>query len=180
MDFTDYSTVRIAPDLVNSLGSPSGTETLADTDQLREFLIEHEVDPPGHLTASDLDSMRALRATVRQVFEAENESSAAEIINRLIHDAKTSPYLTDHDGHWHMHYTSMQAPISDRIGAICGMVLAAVVERYGIERLGICAAEDCGDVFIDTSRNRSKRFCNDTCSSRTNVAAYRARNKAAT
>jgi predicted RNA-binding Zn ribbon-like protein len=180
VDFTDYSTVKIAPDLVNSLSSPSGTETMVDADTLREFLVEHEVDPPARLTDSDVDSMRKLRATVRKVFEAPDENSAAVIINRLIQDAKTSPYLTDHDGHWHMHYTSMQAPISDRIGAICGMVLAAVVERYGIERLGICAAEDCGDVFIDTSRNRSKRFCNDTCSSRTNVAAYRARNKAAT
>jgi predicted RNA-binding Zn ribbon-like protein len=180
VDFTDYSTVRIAPDLVNSLGSPSGTESLGDPEALRAFLVEHEVDPPSRLTMADVTSMQAVRSDVRKVFEAADESSAAKVINDLIRDAKTSPYLTDHDGHWHMHYTSMNAPIADRIGAICGMVLAAVVERYGIERLGTCAADNCGDVFIDTSRNRSKRFCDDTCSSRTNVAAYRARHRAQT
>ena len=39
-------------------------------------------------------------------------------------------------------------------------------------------AEDCQDVFVDTSPNRSRRYCSDRCSSRANVAAYRARRRA--
>ncbi|MEO7071362.1 MAG: CGNR zinc finger domain-containing protein, partial [Nostocoides sp.] len=35
--------------------------------------------------------------------------------------------------------------------------------------------EDCDDVFVDLSRNRSKRFCDAICGNRENVAAYRAR-----
>ena len=33
--------------------------------------------------------------------------------------------------------------------------------------------------FVDTSPNRSRRYCSDRCSSRANVAAYRARQRAA-
>ena len=33
------------------------------------------------------------------------------------------------------------------------------------------------EVFIDTSTNRSRRYCSDRCATRANVAAYRARRK---
>jgi predicted RNA-binding Zn ribbon-like protein len=39
-------------------------------------------------------------------------------------------------------------------------------------------AETCPDVYVDTSRNASRRYCSDTCASRATVAAYRARQKA--
>jgi predicted RNA-binding Zn ribbon-like protein len=58
------------------------------------------------------------------------------------------------------------------------MGLATAVVDQGIERFGVCAAEDCRDVFLDTSRNRSRRHCSSTCSTRGNVAAYRKRQKA--
>ena len=34
-------------------------------------------------------------------------------------------------------------------------------------------------VFVDTSPNQSRRYCSDRCSSRANVAAYRARRRSA-
>jgi predicted RNA-binding Zn ribbon-like protein len=58
------------------------------------------------------------------------------------------------------------------------MGLAIIVVDYGATRLGVCGAERCDNVFIDTSPNRSRRYCSDRCSSRANVAAYRARRKA--
>lgn len=179
MDFTNYltDTARLAPDLVNTLGVPSGTENLPDAAALRSFLRDHGVEPPDHLDESDVEAIRTLRARVRTAFEAASESDAAAIINSLITEAGTLPQLTDHDGHWHMHFTSMNAPIVDRVAAIVGMTLAQVIAQYGKERLGICNADDCGDVFLDTSRNRSRRYCNETCSTRTNVAAYRARQR---
>ena len=41
-----------------------------------------------------------------------------------------------------------------------------------------CDASNCDNVFVDTSPNQSRRYCSDRCSSRANVAAYRARQKA--
>ena len=45
------------------------------------------------------------------------------------------------------------------------------------ERIGVCSAEGCDNVYVDTSRNASRRYCSNTCASRSTVAAYRARQK---
>ena len=43
------------------------------------------------------------------------------------------------------------------------------------DRLRECAAVTCHDVLVDLSKNRSRRFCEQNCGNRANVAAYRAR-----
>ena len=53
--------------------------------------------------------------------------------------------------------------------------LANLVCELGAARFGVCDASRCTHVFVDTSPNRSRRYCSDRCSSRSNVAAYRAR-----
>jgi predicted RNA-binding Zn ribbon-like protein len=59
------------------------------------------------------------------------------------------------------------------------MGLSTLVCDLGATRLGVCDASPCADVFVDVSPNRSRRYCSDRCSSRANVAAYRARRRAA-
>ena len=59
------------------------------------------------------------------------------------------------------------------------MGLANLVCDLGATRLGICSEARCDHVFVDTSPNQSRRYCSDRCSSRANVAAFRARQKAA-
>ena len=56
--------------------------------------------------------------------------------------------------------------------------LATLVCDLGPTRLGVCAEAKCDDVYVDTSPNQSRRYCSDRCSSRANVAAYRARQRA--
>jgi predicted RNA-binding Zn ribbon-like protein len=57
------------------------------------------------------------------------------------------------------------------------MGLGVALIEGGLERFGICDASTCDDVFVDISRNRSRRYCSDTCTTRQNVAAYRRRQK---
>ncbi|MFP5297877.1 MAG: CGNR zinc finger domain-containing protein [Actinomycetota bacterium] len=180
MDFTDYSdaAIRVGPDLVNTLGSITGTEYLAAPEDLERFMAERAIQPPPKISEADVETVRRLRDQVRAVFEATEDAEAARLINDLIARAGTQPYLTDHDGHWHLHYTSTDAPAAERLAAVIGMGMAEVIARFGWERFGLCAADPCKDAFIDTSKNRSRRFCSDTCASRANVAAYRARKAA--
>jgi predicted RNA-binding Zn ribbon-like protein len=58
------------------------------------------------------------------------------------------------------------------------MALVDVIRMKELERLQVCAGEDCRDVFVDLSKNRSRRFCEQGCGNRANVAAYRARRAA--
>lgn len=56
------------------------------------------------------------------------------------------------------------------------MGLLLVIRDLGYERLGICASDSCDDVFVDLSRNASKRYCDPrSCGNRAAVRAYRAR-----
>jgi len=52
--------------------------------------------------------------------------------------------------------------------------LASLVAERGLERLGMCAADDCTAVFADTSPRGARRYCSRTCSTRQNVRRHRA------
>ena len=65
--------------------------------------------------------------------------------------------------------------MADKYAAGAVMGLAVLATDLGTERLGLCQAASCNAAFLDTTTNRSKRYCSDRCASRSNVAAYRAR-----
>lgn len=181
MDFTHYSedAAHLAADLVNTVGSTSGRDFLPDGEALREFLVAHDMAAPPKITEADLEEVRRWRTRFSEVWDAPDAGGKAEIVNQILREVQALPQLTDHDGHWHMHYVCADAPVAQKVAAAAAMGLAVVLAEFGIERFGMCAADDCKDVFVDTSRNKSKRYCDDTCSTRMNVAAYRKRKKAA-
>jgi predicted RNA-binding Zn ribbon-like protein len=76
-----------------------------------------------------------------------------------------------------MHVADRQSSVSELLIAESLMGLSTLVCDLGATRLGVCDASSCTNVFVDTSPNRSRRYCSDRCSSRENVAAYRARQR---
>lgn len=174
MDFDHYTDreAALAANLVNDVD---------DADGLREMLTQHHISAIGELTDDVVAEITSLRPRLRRIFEATDPTEAAEEINALLREAGALPQITDHDGEgWHLHYTPVEAPLALRLAAEAAMGLAIVMRDDGLDRLKSCAADDCDDVFLDTSRNRSRRYCDpDTCGNRANVAAYRARQRAA-
>lgn len=179
MDFDHYTDpgVGVAVNLANSLGWPSGTEHLQSAADVRALLDGQGLEGYGEVGEADVEPLRALRPELRAIFEAPGEREAAERINALLARSGAAPQMTDHDGKWHLHFAADDAPLADRVAAVAAMGLATVVVRWGWERLGVCRADDCADVFVDTSRNKSRRYCDPSCSTRMNVAAFRARHK---
>ena len=87
------------------------------------------------------------------------------------------PQLSGHDGQaWHVHYTE-SGSMSDKYAAGAAMGLAVRLADLGIERFGVCQAAPCQGVFIDTSANRTRRYCSERCTNRANVTAFRARKR---
>jgi predicted RNA-binding Zn ribbon-like protein len=79
-----------------------------------------------------------------------------------------------------VHYFAPCAAIADHLAAEAGMAVAFIVVAGERERLRRCGAPDCARVFVDLSRNRSRRYCDSrTCGNRLHVAAYRARQRTA-
>jgi predicted RNA-binding Zn ribbon-like protein len=179
VDFTHYSDqcMQSAADLVNTRGHPSGNEYMGTPELAKQFLLGHDFSGITKVTADDLAELHSVRGRLEKVFYAADEATATRLINELLEEYEVKPYLTNHDGSWHLHYAPKRSPVGRRVAADVVMGLATLIADFGFDRFGICSADDCGDVFVDMSRNKSRRFCNDVCSSRTNVAAYRARAK---
>lgn len=184
MDFSHYSEapIRFAADLVNTGPLPFGEawEDLKTVDDLRAFLVETDFIDSGDapLSEGDLEGFRRLRAQLVDVFLASDERAAARRVNEILDESRSIPRLTDHDGaSLHLHYAAPDASIAQKAGAASAMGLALVLVEDGLNRFGVCASDDCIDVFVDTSKNSCRRFCSDKCANRTAVAAHRARAK---
>lgn len=182
MEFAHYleCPISLAVDLVNSSSQVSRREDLVDCDALASFLREHQVSYERPPTDEDLVQVRRVRARLREVFQAPDHQTAARLVNRLLTDSGASPQLTNHDANpWHLHYTPPRTPLGPRLAADTAMALAVVIAEAGFDRLRVCEGERCKDVFVDRSRNRSRRYCSpQVCGNRASVAAYRARQRA--
>ncbi|MCW2613433.1 MAG: zf-CGNR multi-domain protein [Frankiales bacterium] len=169
--------LTLAVDLVNSRAN--GTEGLPDLARLRAFLTEHEISGSRSVSSEDLEEVHALRPRLRAVWTARDMRTATAVVNGMVAEAGALPQLTDHDGHdWHLHFTALSARVASRLGADAGMALVEVLREDGLARLRLCEAPECEAVFVDLSRNRSRRYCDTgNCGNRMHVAAYRARLK---
>ena len=185
MDFSHYSDapVQVAVDLANTLNVITQEDELATPADVERFLEIHgegEWCRPGWKAAvSDLHEVRALRARLREVFEASDDAGAARAINTILADVVAVPFLSVHAGaDPHLHFEPQDGAPERWLGAVAAMGLSVALIEGGFDRFGTCKSMTCDDVFVDTSRNRSRRHCSDTCTTRENVAAYRARQRA--
>jgi predicted RNA-binding Zn ribbon-like protein len=181
MDFSNYTDapVGLAVALANTLDPITGEDLLADLDGLRAFLAEVPKEWREQwvdLNERDLTAVRRLRDGIRRVFETDDVEQAVAELNRELTSSGAVPRVSAHTGiDPHFHFESTRRGVGRWLGAITAMGLATVVCDYGIDRLGVCSSETCADVYVDTSRNRSRRHCSVTCGTRENVAAFRRR-----
>ena len=176
MQFSHYKDVplQLAVDLVNSFDVIDTVEAL-DVKVIAGMLDRAEIDNPPDPTEADLLAVRALRARVRQVFESRSIEQAAESVNKILQHAHAVPFVGMHGTGPHLHVAPRKADPAGWLGAEIGMGLAELVCRYGTDRFGVCSADDCRDVFIDTSRNHSRKHCSDRCTNREGVRSFRKR-----
>jgi len=158
--------------LANSAEPPDTLTTLA---QLDAFFAAHRYTGSRTHDDAELAAVRALRAPLRTLLTADRDEAVA-LTNRILADRRALPQLVRHDGFdYHLHATAPSAPLADRIAVEAAMAMVDVIRADELARLRVCAADDCEDVVVDLSKNRSKRFCDGGCGNRANVAAYRAR-----
>jgi predicted RNA-binding Zn ribbon-like protein len=101
---------------------------------------------------------------------------AAEQVNSLLAMTGARPMLDKHDDEpWHLHFHGASDSLTTGWMAGCATGLAVVLgsDLYG--RLGVCTAGRCDRVYVDTSKNGTRRFCSTACQNRVKAAAFRAR-----
>lgn len=139
------------------------------------------VDPPSlrALTPDHSPGFAVLAARLRAVFAAcrvGDIDAAAAVLNALLSDHPARPHLAkDPDGTWRMHHHAADAELVPMWSSICAEALARLISEGGSRRIGTCDRPECGQVFIDVSKNGSRRFCSVTCQNRVKAAAFRRR-----
>ena len=180
MESSQHATsVALGVEIVNSWNTlDSDPERLQSIDDLRGLLRRHgEPSLAGALRRRDLDDARSLRTNLRRAFEAPDELRAVDALNYVIRGSDAKLQLDGSAGAWDYAFHS---PSSDPISELAmrtGLALLDVIRTRGWERLGLCAATPCIAVYVDLSKNRSRKYCSQLCADRMNQAAYRRRHR---
>lgn len=170
--------LRATAALVNTLPltSADAADTLVDGDDLDAFLTEFAFTGAIVRDDAELQAMRGIRSRLRELWELDRDSAVPHV-NAMLRDGRAQPQLVIHDGYdWHIHATPDDAPLATRVLVEAGMAFVDVIRADAYDRVRICAADDCAAVYVDFSKNGSKRYCDTgNCGNRMNVNAYRRR-----
>ncbi|WP_412542380.1 CGNR zinc finger domain-containing protein [Longispora sp. K20-0274] len=164
MRYEDYiaNLARLAVELANGDGPTAFSD---------EMFGQHRVDRP---TPAEL---AALLAELRPALAAVADGGPLAPVNAMLEKHPPRLHISDHDGLGapHLHHAYDGEPALDWLARGCGAALAHIACGVPEVVLGRCGARGCPNFFVDASRNHSRRFCGNTCASRTTVAAHRSR-----
>lgn len=185
MELASYSDYAVR--LVNTEEPRRGTDTLTTADAAKQ-LFGTSTQLSARVVEADIVRLRGVRTRLRGIFEAADEGDevrAVDLLNQLMLEYPVTPQVSGHDTvdeatgrpNWHLHLADHAANAAAAYSASACMGLAVQLTTLGVDRLGICEAPPCRNAYVDTSTNRSRRYCSDRCATRANVAAYRARKR---
>ncbi|SDT32075.1 CGNR zinc finger domain-containing protein [Actinoplanes derwentensis] len=157
--------------------SRTGDDELVTVAELAELLARYPYSGRIDHDATELAAVREARDQLRALWTL-GRDDAVTVVNRMLREARALPFLTRHDSlDWHIHATEPDAPLAERIRVEAALALIDVIRMDESGRLRVCAADDCTGIFIDLSRNGSRRFCSVRCGNRINMVAFRARGR---
>jgi predicted RNA-binding Zn ribbon-like protein len=132
--------------------------------------------------ASLLDEARTLRAELRRMFRrAIRDEKVApgdvETLNLLLERFPAAGRIERSNGDWTMSWHSQGGGAEKIFYAIVKSAAELVAtERWRAVRE--CASDDCTWMFLDTSKNHSRRWCEMArCGNRDKVSRFRARSR---
>ncbi len=136
-------------------------------------------DVPTPADATEMAGWAArLRAVVELLDDGDVDAACTEV-NAIMRETGAVPTLARHDGEpWHLHFHAPDAPWAVGWTASMATGLAVVLGNPTLDRLGLCNAPACDRVYVDVSRNGTRRFCSTACQNRVKAAAFRARRAA--
>ena len=187
MNFSSHmdAVVAVAVRLVNVLtpgeahGRPYVPPTADDQPAAVAAALAAGRQPQREVSRDEAAEFGMVAGALRSVFEAVTDGhldEAARDVNALLTFTGARPQLDRHDGEpWHLHFHGSTDSLVTGWAAGCATGLAVVLGSDLHGRLGVCTADRCDRVYVDTSRNGTRRFCSTTCQNRVKAAAFRAR-----
>lgn len=171
---------------LNSAHLPDGDDQLADERAgpwLAEWLADAGVTPAGLDATAAPPELRLLREGLRQLAVV---NCGARADPRAVAEAaavlEQAPLLVDLAGGAGPRLTAADGADTTRLAiAVAAGAYLAVRARGEWPRLKVCASPDCRWAFLDTTRNRSRRWCEMAgCGNRAKNRAWRDRQDSVT
>jgi predicted RNA-binding Zn ribbon-like protein len=135
-----------------------------------------KAEPVSTSGAEELARWAARLRSVVEHVEHDRIDDACAGLNEVLRETGAVPTLSRHDGEpWHLHFHRPEAGEAESWAAPMATALAVLLGNPAVDRLGLCNAPACDRVYVDGSRNGTRRFCTTACQSRVKAAAYRAR-----
>ena len=149
------------------------------TEVARDALNADGVARSRPVSAAETADLTRVAAELRHVFAAVatgDVDRAAAGVNELLARTGAHPYLDKHDDEpWHLHFHGTDESLAMGWAAGCAAGLAVVLGGPEWHRLGVCTAPRCDRVYVDVSRNGTRRFCSTSCQNRVKAASFRER-----
>lgn len=165
--------VRVAVDLVNTWDLlEADPELLRDRATLKRFLARRGFVTAPRVSNADLAEVRRLRDELRSAFEATDEKAAVRALNGILGRTAAKPQFAAAAGTWELQWIGAVPAV---LAAQTSMSLLEAIRDDGWDRFGVCAGAPCCCVFVDRSKNRSRRFCSALCADRVAQSLHRAR-----
>ena len=122
------------------------------------------------------------RAAAEQVDrkKAYTINDAVATLNAVLAEHARPPRLERAGREWRFSYGPDESAGILFLAAPTAVGLLETIRDHGLSRFGRCTAHPCRCVFVDRSRNRSRRYCCDLCADRANQQAARRRRQAQT
>jgi len=124
-----------------------------------------------------------LREALYRVFtalSAEDQPAPADlsIVNQALADALPHLRLTARPGGMTWEWERPDAALEWFLWPVSQSAADLLTSSPDLERVGVCEDEDgCGWLFLDTSKNHSRRYCGYSCANRAKARRHYARKK---
>jgi predicted RNA-binding Zn ribbon-like protein len=188
-------------DLLNSdwhdyLGSGRREDRLENSSWLRGYLDRHGIDAAGIPHDRLVASLRDLRTLLRRIADAfvRRAKVPASDWNALNRHFSRAPLIRkieaegmDRNGAGAPHGARSSprprlklVPLSGRLESILSEISSRFIETLAggnPARVKICRNADCRWIFYDRSKNKSRKWCEETCGNLMKVRRFRKRHK---
>ena len=155
--------------------SHTATDELATAAQLQAWMQARGLlEARARIGAKDHQRVLDLRAALRSFLQLEPEQRAdATLAAALTHCSVHFPLVLNVASDAQVRL--LPAPSSSQIGRVLAQ-LNTLAETGRLDRLKMCASEECGWVFFDRSKPSNRRWCSSTlCGNRDKTRSYRRR-----
>ena len=157
-----------------------GSDLLEDQGWLRGAFARWGMPAAAVPSAPEIESLKRLRALLRRIAEsvAAGRAPAVADVAALNADLARTPVCAQLEvlapGRFVVDMRPLATHRRDLVVRELAGSFVALLRRSTPPRLKVCANPDCRRVFVDESRNRSRRWCSSTaCGNRLRVRRHR-------